>query len=288
MTCFTRLASAVACVDRIIEFLSLEEVTESRQQPTRVHRRRLLTPATITPPLSSRTPSNSEPSAGLQNSLDVEEPLQFPIELRHVYTTPGKNGRQTLMNVNAAFPRTSICMVVGPVGCGKTTLLKVILDEASTSYGEVLVDYTSIAYCAQVPWLQNVSIRDNILCGERMHEEWYNGVIFACGLRSDLASLARGDETLAGTDGRNLSGGQRHRVALARAVYSNRRILLLDNIFSSLDRTTSRFIFENLLGEYGILRDEETLVVLVTNVLDHLQYADKVFLLDTSGTTSEN
>lgn len=286
MTAFTRLASSIGSLDRLFEFLSLPSVKDQRQLPILGPKRVIAANTPIPIPKGIEIPKGlSQPRS--VRALTVFSPPQFSVQLVNVCTVPYDNGQQAFNELTMEFPTKGVCMIAGPVGCGKSTLLKTILGEVGVSEGAVRVDLHSVAYCAQVPWLQNVSIRENILCGEDMEQSWYDEVIEACSLTSDLLSLSDKDETLAGTDGRNLSGGQRHRVALARAVYSQRRVLLMDNIFSSLDRNTARTIFQNLFGQKGILRDDDISVILVTNIRDHLTFADKVYLLDENGNKTD-
>jgi len=114
---------------------------------------------------------------------------------------------------------------------------------------------SAVAFVAQIPWIENASIRDNILFGLPYNEYRYNKVIEVCALKKDLEMLTDGESTEIGANGINLSGGQRWRVTFARALYSRAGILVLDDIFSAVDAHVGRFIFENgLTGELGIGR----------------------------------
>ncbi|GJN69634.1 hypothetical protein PLICBS_003684 [Purpureocillium lilacinum] len=186
-----------------------------------------------------------------------------------------------------AWPMSSLTIVVGPVGCGKSTLLKAILGEAKVTTGVVRIHTDRIAYCGQTPWLQNVCLRDNILGSSDFDPGWYETTIRACMLENDMRLFQDGDQTLVGSGGIQLSGGQRQRVALARAVYSRRPILVLDDVFSALDRKTARAILANLMEDDGVLRKSRTTVILATHSIEHLHRADKVFALDTNGGVRE-
>jgi ABC-type methionine transport system ATPase subunit len=114
---------------------------------------------------------------------------------------------------------------------------------------------SSIAFVAQIPWIENASIKDNILFGLPFDEYRYHKVIEVCALRKDLDMLTDGQNTEIGANGINLSGGQRWRVTFARALYSRAGILVLDDIFSAVDAHVGRFIFEKgLTGELGVGR----------------------------------
>ena len=105
----------------------------------------------------------------------------------------------------------------------------------------------SIAYVAQQAWIQNLSLRDNVLFGQDLLMEKYQNIIEGCSLTSDLEILVKGDETEIGENGINLSGGQKQRVNLARAVYSDADIYLLDDPLSAVDAHVGKHIFENII-----------------------------------------
>eukprot|EP00955_Chlamydomonas_euryale_P014378 154729-Chlamydomonas_euryale.AAC.1 len=124
----------------------------------------------------------------------------------------------TLRGVNLDVARGQLIMVVGDVGSGKSSLLHALLGEMDVRSGLRFVRGTA-AYTAQDPWIQNASLRANILMGALYDEDAYAETIAACALVTDLEALPAGDATEIGEKGVNLSGGQKHRVALARAVY---------------------------------------------------------------------
>jgi ABC-type lipoprotein export system ATPase subunit len=156
-------------------------------------------------------------------------------------------------------------MVVGPVGSGKSTLLRAILGEVPLLQGSIKRLSSPVAYCDQVPWLQNISIRQNIVGQDQFDKAWYQAVVSACALDIDMQQLPEGDQTLVGTGGVSLSGGQKQRVALARAVYSKESLVLLDDALSALDSTTARVCFSRLMGPEGLWRKGDTAVVMVTH-----------------------
>ncbi|KAJ6516408.1 P-loop containing nucleoside triphosphate hydrolase protein [Mycena sanguinolenta] len=131
-----------------------------------------------------------------------------------------------------------------------------------------------IAYCSQAPWIQgSLSIKDNILFASALDPDWYESVTVACALDVDLRSMLGGDLTLA----RRLSGGQKARVALARAVYSRLEVFVLDDVFAALDPETSSAVFNALFGDDGLLRGKT--VVSATNQFAHLRHSDWVIAL---------
>ncbi|KAG2455285.1 MRP1 protein, partial [Polypterus senegalus] len=135
----------------------------------------------------------------------------------------------------------------------------------------------SVAYVPQQAWIQNATLRDNILFGREKKESWYQRVIEACALQPDLEILPAGDETEIGEKGLNLSGGQKQRVSLARAVYRKADIYLLDDPLSAVDAHVGQHIFDKVVGPKGVLRDKTR--VLVTHGLSYLPQVDLVLVL---------
>lgn len=161
--------------------------------------------------------------------------------------------RFALHSMDLAFPIGELSVIHGKTGCGKSLLLAAILGEVDLLNGRIEAPSAAtghvVAFVSQTPWLQNATIRDNILFGSPLDEERYDKVLQACSLSPDLAALPAGDETLIGLRGVKLSGGQRARLSLARALYSTAQILVLDDIFSALDVHVSKDIFNALTGE---------------------------------------
>jgi ABC-type multidrug transport system fused ATPase/permease subunit len=114
----------------------------------------------------------------------------------------------------------------------------------------------STAYVPQIAWVQNETLKNNILFGSRFEESRYKSVIKACSLVSDLAIMPAGDKTEIGEKGINLSGGQKQRISLARAVYSNADIYFLDDPLSAVDSHVGKDIFDNVIGPNGMLKNK--------------------------------
>ncbi|KAI9845011.1 MAG: hypothetical protein M1837_005155 [Sclerophora amabilis] len=183
--------------------------------------------------------------------------------------------------------RRTFTLLIGPVGCGKSTLLKCLLGELSGFEGTLRTSYLGVAYCDQIPWLPNETIRGLIIGNATFDEQWYREVISACALEQDLQNWPQGEESVVGSKGISLSGGQKHRLAIGRAVYSRRELVLFDDVFSGLDSTTEDEVFHNLLGREGLLRKANMTVVLASSDVRRAPYADHLVVLDQSGKNSE-
>ena len=112
------------------------------------------------------------------------------------------------------------------------------------------------AYSSQQPWIQNATVKDNILFGNPLNETVYSNVLSACSLDTDLKILPAGDMTEIGERGINLSGGQKARVSLARAVYANKTIYLLDDPLSAVDVHVAKHLYNHVIGPNGLLKDK--------------------------------
>ena len=172
--------------------------------------------------------------------------------------------KPVLEDISIGFP-VGLTVIYGKVAVGKSALLQAILGELDTRDGKVVRPNKMIGYCAQMPWLQSMSIRENIVFSFPYEEARYKKVLEACALTSDLASFKDGDLSNIGENGIGLSGGQKARVALARAVYSRADILLLDDPLSALDHQTAETIVQKCFR--GPLL-EGRIVVLVTHRVD--------------------
>lgn len=182
----------------------------------------------------------------------------------------------TLKNINMKVKKGDLTAVVGSVGCGKTSLISALLGEMEKLNGQVNID-GRIAYVSQQAWIQNATLKDNILFGKAFEKQQYDKVIEACALTQDLAMLPGGDETEIGEKGINLSGGQKQRVALARAVYSGADVYLLDDPLSAVDSHVGKHIFDNVFGENGILKEKTRL--LVTHAIVYLPRVNEIYVM---------
>ncbi|KAG8408938.1 hypothetical protein J3458_019946 [Metarhizium acridum] len=176
--------------------------------------------------------------------------------------------RFILNNVSLSFPAGELSVISGKTGSGKSLVLNALLGESDLLEGSIFVPRTvpplerhdgkahpgnwilpgAVAYVGQNPWLESASLRDNILFGLPFIESRYNTVLDVCALKRDIEILNDGDKTELGANGINLSGGQKWRLTLARAIYSRAEILIMDDIFSAVDANVGRQIFERCIS----------------------------------------
>ncbi|KAJ7041090.1 hypothetical protein C8F04DRAFT_947402 [Mycena alexandri] len=173
--------------------------------------------------------------------------------------------RFELTDLSVLFPEGKLSVITGPTASGKTALLLALMGEMTLLPGGRIImsknntvdehgNMHGIAYAAQSPWLRHQSIKDNILFGSPLDQERYDAVVKCCALEPDFEMLEDGDSTEIGENGVSLSGGQKARVALARAVYARKQYVLLDDPLSAVDSHTSRFLFEKCFVVVGHAR----------------------------------
>ncbi|XP_030373816.1 probable multidrug resistance-associated protein lethal(2)03659 [Scaptodrosophila lebanonensis] len=181
----------------------------------------------------------------------------------------------TLDNINLKFKPRQLVAVIGPVGSGKSSLIQTILGELPAESGSVKVNGT-FSYASQEPWLFTGTVRQNILFGLPMDKHRYRTVIKKCALERDFELLPYADKTIVGERGASLSGGQKARISLARAVYRKADIYLLDDPLSAVDTHVGRHLFDQCMRDF--LREE--IVLLVTHQLQFLEQADLIVIMD--------
>ncbi|KAJ5908067.1 ATP-binding cassette transporter, partial [Penicillium taxi] len=211
---------------------------------------------------------------------DLRNSSHQPLLLDNLSIKLVSRGEPILKNISLDARQGDLVVCAGAVGSGKTILALALLGEIPTTTGAISVSSREIAYCAQNPWLPNVTVRDAISGrSSGLDWKWYNTVIAACGLVPDLDTFSDGDLTRIDNNGMNLSGGQKHRIALARAVYSRNRVMILDDPFSALDQNVTNQIAESLFGPKGILKQISSTVFLITNWTKIFPLADKLVLI---------
>ncbi|XP_078409735.1 ATP-binding cassette sub-family C member 9-like isoform X3 [Cetorhinus maximus] len=238
----------------------------------------------------------------LKDQLEgFEQPLRRFIRSREtedvtVKVTNGSfswgSGMVTLSNISIRVPTGQLTMIVGQVGCGKSSLLLATLGEMLKVSGKVywskepvnemnqdttLRNRNSVAYSAQKPWLLNTTVEENITFGSPFIKQRYKAVIDACSLQPDIDLLPFGDQTEIGERGINLSGGQKQRICVARALYQNTSTVFLDDPFSALDIHLSDHLMQE--GILKFLREDKRTIALVTHKLQYLTHADWIIAM---------
>lgn len=232
-----RVSEAIVSVRRIKNFLLLEELPERKAQ---------------------------EPSDG-KAIVHVQD---FTAFWDKALDTP------TLQGLSFTARPGELLAVVGPVGAGKSSLLSAVLGELPPTSGLVSV-HGRIAYVSQQPWVFSGTVRSNILFGRKYEKERYEKVIKACALKKDLQLLEDGDLTVIGDRGATLSGGQKARVNLARAVYQDADIYLLDDPLSAVDAEVGKHLFQLCICQTL----HEKITILVTHQLQYLKAASHILIL---------
>lgn len=218
------------------------------------------------------TASDSHPVTEYGHTL---ESYRFPNNPFDQQSKDGSTDSFSLKNICLEIPHGSLVVIIGKVGCGKSSLISSLVGEMPCISGDMFYN-GAISYAPQVPWISNASIRDNITFGMPYDREKYIDVIESCALDTDIASFPDGDLAEVGERGTTLSGGQKQRINIARAAYSESSIVLLDDCLSAVDTQVSRTIFRHCIK--GILATKTRL--LVTNSLDYIPAADYIVTLD--------
>ncbi|XP_073724959.1 ATP-binding cassette sub-family C member 8 isoform X3 [Misgurnus anguillicaudatus] len=241
---------------------------------------------------------------GLQSELDDEllgvEDEDICIKITNGYFS-WTDGAPTLSNVDIKIPFGQLTMIVGQVGCGKSSLLLAALGEMQKISGTVIWNKLptldaegnespsdaaaewdirkrgAVAYASQKPWLLNTTLAENITFEMPLIKQRYRAVIEACSLQPDIDILPQGDQTVIGERGIILSGGQRQRISVARALYQTTNVVFLDDPFSALDIHLSDHLMQE--GILKLLREEKRTVVLVTHKLQYLPHADWIIAM---------
>ncbi len=214
----------------------------------------------------------------------VAEPVSLETD-RSVYT---------LRDISFRIMQNELVGIVGPVGSGKSSLLAALIGElqlhenklGGTSKISLREDSSGsrrLAYTQQQPWIFNASLKNNILFGEKYNEKRFHEVIGLCSLRPDINMLPNDIDTEIGERGINLSGGQKARVSLARALYkSSADTILLDDPLSAVDAHTADHLFHQAIVS-DLVKTQKKTVLLVTHQIHFLPYCDKVIVLDVDG-----
>ncbi|KAF5368905.1 hypothetical protein D9758_002958 [Tetrapyrgos nigripes] len=263
---------AKVSLDRITEFLYDSELLDAYADKDKDSRTLSVLPAGATEKIGFH-------NATFSWSNDSARGLQ----------TPSK--RQFLLKIDELFfEKGRINLIVGPTGCGKSSILMALLSEmhfipSGPDSWYNLPRHEGVAYAAQESWVQNATIKENIVFESKFDEERYKKVIYQCALQRDLSLFEAGDATEVGEKGLTLSGGQKARVTLARAVYSRAEILLLDDVLAALDVHTSKWIVDKCFK--GDLLKDRTVILVSHNIVLTQPIASFVVSMKSGRVTSQ-
>ncbi|XP_061382806.1 ATP-binding cassette subfamily C member 4 isoform X2 [Danaus plexippus] len=197
------------------------------------------------------------------------------ILIQNVSASWTEDGPITLRNINITVPKGKLCAIIGSVGSGKSSILQLLLNELRSSAGRIHL-CGPLSYASQEPWLFVATVRQNILFGLPYNPKKYKEVVRVCALQKDFLQFPHGDQTLVGERGASLSGGQRARINLARAVYRQADVYLLDDPLSAVDAHVGRQLFDECITGYL----KHTTRVLVTHQLHYLKVADYIVIMN--------
>ena len=262
------IAEAYNSLNRIENFLLLEDIPIKRCHQTTENLKKR-------DKLSTTRRNNVENLEGeiIAETTLVRDPTTA---IRLINLTCQQNNRDNpiLHGVELHAASTSLTVITGPVGSGKSTLLSAIAGEVSQTSGTISYQ-SSLVYLPQMPWVFSGTVRENILFGESYDQERYTRVIEACALTEDIQQFPDYDRTIVGERGAVLSGGQRARVSLARAMYAHADIYVMDDPLSAVDVKVGQHIFEKCIT--GLLGRKTR--VLTSHQEEHMKKADKVIVL---------
>ncbi|XP_056634445.1 ATP-binding cassette subfamily C member 4-like isoform X1 [Diorhabda sublineata] len=196
------------------------------------------------------------------------------VVLSNVYASWTDTGN-TLRDININVRSGTLCAIVGPVGAGKSSILQLLLGELPTKCGRIQIG-GDVSYSSQEPWLFQSTVRNNILFGQRYERKRYKKIVKVCALEKDFEQFPHGDRTIVGEKGVSLSGGQRARINLARAVYRQADIYLLDDPLSAVDTQVGKQLFDQCIHHYL----QQKTRILVTHQLQYLKKADLIVVVN--------
>lgn len=258
-----RVTGALECFERVQTFL----LAKSRNDDRIVHH-----------PHSSReesqTKSDSEivqtfelqpmkPDSG-ESRLHLSGARAAIIQLHQADFGWDRHLATVLSNISLRCTESSLTIIIGAVGSGKSVLLKAILGEIPCLKGFIHTQVSEVAFCDSSPWIRYGTIRDNICEPLPYEEEWFRDVLHASALDHDVNALPKKDLSIVGSNGMASSGGQRQRISIARAIYARKRVAIFDDVLSSLDAKTSEQVFARVFAKQGILRRHGVTTILAT------------------------
>ncbi|CAG9768733.1 unnamed protein product [Ceutorhynchus assimilis] len=203
------------------------------------------------------------------NAKEIKKPLRNPTKNPKLHLSNVQvviNNKEILKSVSLNITNQGLLLIAGNVGSGKSALLKTILGEYPVSEGDLITEGT-FSYATEEPWLFPSTIRQNILFGQPFNERKYQEVLNMCALTYDINQFDKMDQTIVGDRGINLSKGQQARISLARAIYKDSDIYLIDDCLSSVDNHVNKHIFNECIRKFL----KEKICLFVTNNINNIK-----------------
>lgn len=269
--------------NRIQEYLASAETPKYRLLETGSQPQSPSSSSSATMVASPSEKSVDSPNPDTPTIQSTEPETGVLVSLESASAAYTKDAKPILSNLTLHIPGGKTVMIYGPVGAGKSTFLKLLLGEMPVATGIVRTNFHQSAYSPQSPWCIWGTVRENIVGMSAWDEKWYHTVITACSLIPDIQQLPKGDQTIVGTRGTRLSGGQQTRMSLARSLYSRQEVMLLDDPLSGLDGKTELNMLEAIFSKDGCLKRLGSSTIMATSSLSHLPYADHIIVLDVEG-----
>lgn len=262
-----QVTDAWTAFSRIEKFLLAEEQKEDIERDESMENAIEVDSASFT---WERLPTDEKDASNAKKAVTPQEKANEDELSQDAPTEPFK-----LHDMTFNVGRNELLAVIGTVGCGKSSLLSALAGDMRITNGTVRIS-TTRAFCPQYAWIQNTSVRNNILFGKEYEESWYDKVIDACALTPDLEILPSGDQTEIGERGITVSGGQKQRLNIARAIYFNADLVLMDDPLSAVDAHVGRHIMDKAIC--GLLKDRCR--ILATHQLHVLNRCDRIIVMD--------
>lgn len=253
---FPRITGMMACFTRIQSFLMLPDRIDPRSKPE-----------------ETAMASSESSSVARQNNGSL-------VQFTNADLAPLKADAPLLRGLNFELPKGSISGLVGTTGGGKSTVVQGLLGQCQILGGSVRVDAEEVAYRGENVWLRDATIRENVIGELKFDRKRFNRAVKACCLDKDISFLTDGEDYVVGTNGSNLSGGQKQKLGLARTAYAQYSVTVLDDVFSSLDHETAVHILRELCGPHGIFREAGCTVLLVFYLPESLKMLDQLMVLE--------
>ncbi|KAI1033937.1 hypothetical protein LB503_010963 [Fusarium chuoi] len=277
MTLFNIVSSSIQdCTSHVMAIMvglgSLQRIESFLNQHTWTDPRKSITDASI-----------STDESSVDGTSEKKVLTDIAVKIQNVSSKWTEDGEAIIKDATFDVPAHGLTVIAGPTGSGKSTLLRVVLGDLAPSSGTVSVDDSQVAFCDQTPWIANISIKENIVGALPFYEERYRMALHACALDQDIEDLTDGDKHLCGLNGQSVSGGQKVRIALARAIYSKATLVLLDDCLVGLDTNTERHILGEIFAPRGLLSSAPTTTILATSSPRYLPFANYIILIDADG-----